>query len=275
MTASTSIRIESEGDLEIATLYENQEAYTDILNPDLYVVLGEVPEQNILFHNDSCFDLFLIHASELFAEGSNNIRLNGKNQNFSLFGAVLWLCERYEDEARSVGLTSACDALNSWLEKRVPFSFWCGDLDTQFELDLSRKELLSFAGNLSKHNILRLNTLLSKLQRLCEKNGSSVAEQDLVGILEPFVVELKSRLLYHSSFLVEMLYDYFAAVNRLVVERFNVTKTNDVRKMRHPNGVSSDSYRNLYGSTLVFRRYDEARFSKFKPTTSEYLKLRY
>jgi hypothetical protein len=273
MTAN--IRINSEGDLEIIILYENQEAFTDILNPNLYAVLGEVPEQNIVFHNDSCFDLFVVHTSELFAEGSNNVRLNGKTQNFSLFGGALWLCERYEDEARRAGLTSACDALNSWLEKRVPFAFWCSNLHTQFELEMSRKELLSFAGNLSKHNILRLNILLSRLQRLFERNGSLVEEQDLIGVLEPFVAELKSRLLYHSSFLVEMLYDYFAAINRFIINRFDIMKTNDVRKMKLPDTVSSDSYRNLYGDTLVFRRYDEARFSKFKPTTTEYLKMRY
>lgn len=270
-----NIRIYSEGDLEIAILHENQGAFTAILNPELYEVVGEVPEQSILFHNDSCFDLFLIHTAELFAEGTNNVCLNGKNQNFSLFGGALWLCGRYEDETLGTGLISACNVLSSWLEKRVPFSFWCSELDTHFELDMSRIDLLSFAGNLSKHNILRLNVLLSKLQRLCERNGFVVGEQDLPGVLEPFVAELKSRLVYHSSFLIEMLYDYFAAINRMVTNRFNLTGTNDVRKMKHPAGVSSDSYRDLYGDTLVFRRYDEARFSKFKPTTTKYLKMRY
>jgi hypothetical protein len=114
--------------------------------------------------------------------------------------------------------------------------------------------------------------------RVCGRfwlNGFAVSEADLISVLEPFVAELRSRLLYHSSYLAGMMYDYFAAINKLITDRFNLMKTNDVSKIKHPDGVTSDSFRNLYGSTLVFRRYAEDRFSKFKPITSPSLKMRY
>ena len=272
---SDVFRISSDGDLEIAILHENQVAFADIINPDLYAVLGESPEQNILFHNDACFDLFLVHVAEVFAEGTNNVVLDGRNYNFSLFGGALWLCEKYEEETRRAGLTSAYERLNMWLSQIVSFTFWCGGLNTQFELNMSRRDLLGFASNLSKHNILRLNALLNRLQRLCERSGFTVSEADLLSIMEPFVDELRSRLMYHSSYLTEMLYDYFAAINKLITDRFDSMGTNDVSQMRLPDGVTSDSYRDLYGSTLVFRRYDEGRFNRFKPITSPSLKIRY
>jgi hypothetical protein len=268
-------RISSEGDLEIAILHENQSAFTDIINPTLYTVQGEPPEQNILFHNDACFDLFLIHVAEVFAEGTNNVVLNGKNCNFSLFSGSLWLCKKYESETCEVGLNAACDMLKLWLDQTTPFEFWCGELDIQFKLIMSRRELISFAGNLSKHNVLRLNALMSKIQSLCKMNGFIIKDLNLVSVLEPFVAELKSRLEYHSSYLTEIMYDYFSAINRLVIKRFDLMKTNDVSKMKHPESVTSDSYRNLYGSTLVFRRYDENRFVKFRPQTTRFLKMRY
>lgn len=76
---SEVFRISSEGDLEVAIFHENQAAFTDIINPDLYTVVGNSPNQHILFHTDSCFNLFLIYISEMFAEGSNNVVFTGKN----------------------------------------------------------------------------------------------------------------------------------------------------------------------------------------------------
>jgi len=265
-------RISTEGDFEITILHENQAAFTDIIDPELYTVYGESPEQTVGFHNDVCFKLFLVHVAEVFAEGKNNVVLNGKSNNFSLFGGSLWLCNKYEDETSEVGLKSACEKLTSWLNQEPSFEFWCGELDTQFQLIMPRRELISFAGNLSKHNILRLNVLLNKLQRICERNGFVVEDEDLISVLEPFVAELKSRLQYHSSYLVEMMYDYFWSINKLVINRFSLMRTNDVSKMKHPDGVTSNAFRNLYGDTLVFRRYDEERFSKFRPTATSSLK---
>jgi hypothetical protein len=279
MSASRSsrdlYRIASYGDLEVMTLHEMQAAYADIANSNLYKVLGEAPNQQILFHNDACFDLFLIRASELFAEGGNNGAVEGANLNFSLFSAVQRLCNEHAAESRAVGLDVACQNLADWLDHASPFEFWCPDLNILFMLQLTRRDLLSFAGNLSKHNLLRLNSLLGKLQRLCERNGYTITDQDLVGVLDPFLQELRSRLIYHATRLAEILICCFAALNELVVKRFEEQNTNDVRRMKHPEGVSSDSFKNLYGSTLVFRRFARQRFDEVTPVTTEFLKLRY
>ena len=72
-----------------------------------------------------------------------------------------------------------------------------------------------------------------------------------------------------------MMYDYFAAINRLVVSRYEANPTNRVAEMTFPQGVTSDAYRDLYGSVLIFRRYDESRFRERRPHTWEYLKMRY
>lgn len=265
--------LRSEGDLEIILLYENQGAFTDIINPDLYTVGGTVPNQEIRFHNDSCFDLFLIRVNELLAEAPRALNISGRHYNYSLFTGMQWFCEKHPAEASEVGLTAACNTLDQWLSTAKPVSFWCGDLRAQFELIMPRIDLLSFSGNLSKHNLLRINVLLSKLQRLCERNGFSVAEQDLISVLDPFLQELKSRLEYHSSYITEMLFVYFASINRLVIRRCIQNNTNDVSRMSLPAGTTSDTYKNLYGSTLVFRRYDENLFKQFRPVTN--LKLRY
>jgi hypothetical protein len=262
--------------LEIILLYENQGAFPDIINPDLYFVGGTEPNQEIRFHNNVCFDLFLIRVNELFAEAPRIVSIGDRYYNYSLFTGMQWFCKRYPSEAEEVGLVDACSVLHEWLYTKKPVSFWCGELDTQFEFIMSRIELISFGGNLSKHNLLRVNALLTKLQRLCERHGFNVLEQNLISVLEPFSQEIKdNRLQYHSSYLIEMLFNYFAAINRLVIRRCFENNTNDVRQMTFPEGTTNDTYKDLYGSTLVFRRFEEQRFKQFRPITTKYLKLRY
>ena len=82
----------SKGDLEGAVLSENLEAFYGIINPDLYTVLGHPPNQNVEFHNQSCFALFLIRVQEVFAEGRKVVVINNKSYNFSLLSAAIWFC---------------------------------------------------------------------------------------------------------------------------------------------------------------------------------------
>ena len=87
--------------------------------------------------------------------------------------------------------------------------------------------------------------------------------------------EVRSRLEYHSSYLIELLGQVFLALNRLIVTRFNRNPTNQVNDMTIPAGVTSDFFKNLYGDVMVFQRYDEERILSHTPVTTRYLKMRY
>ena len=89
------------------------------------------------------------------------------------------------------------------------------------------------------------------------------------------IEEVKSRLQYHSSYLIELLGQTFLSLNRLIVARFDQNPTNRVMDMNIPAGVTSDVFRNLYGAVMVFKRYDEARILNHTPITTRYLKMRY
>src|SRR5258708_7513750 len=108
-------RVASFCGLSVVVLPGMRAAYAHIASSDLYKVLGEVPNQEVHFHNDACFDLFLIRVAELFAEGRNNVTIAGTNLNFSLFSAVKWLCKEHPDESCIVGLDVACQNLANWL----------------------------------------------------------------------------------------------------------------------------------------------------------------
>ena len=267
--------IRSEGDLEVVVLHETHSALASIVNLELYQIGGEPPDETALFHNTVCFNLFLILTVELFAEGARSAFINSKYQNLSLVGGVKWLIARHPSEAKASGLADASSALESWLAREAPLSFWCGELGVQVEFPMVNEQLISFGANTAKHHLLRLSTLLSKLEGLCKHHGYTFTPQELVAVLDSMVEEVRSRLTYHATYLLELLGNYFLGLNRLISRRHNVWKTSGVNEIAVPTGVTSDVFRNLYGAVLVFKHYDENRILTATPQTTKYLKMRY
>ena len=52
--------IQSDGDLEVVLLHESHSVLAEIIGPELYSVGGAAPEQSVVFHTRSSFNLFLI-----------------------------------------------------------------------------------------------------------------------------------------------------------------------------------------------------------------------
>lgn len=267
--------IQSEGDLEVVLLHETHSVLAEIIGPDLYSVGGTVPEQSVLFHTQSTFNLFLILVVEIFSEGPRSALIHQKFQNWSLLKGLRWFCDRYAGEAKSVRLDEALSAIETWASKDVPFSFWCPDVDRDVSFLLKNEQLISFGANTAKHHLFRLSNLLGKLESLCVNAGYSFTPQQFPAVLASMTEEVRSRLQYHSSYLVEILGNVFFALNRLIIARFKQNPTNLVTEMNVPSGVTSDVFRDLYGSVMVFNRYEDSRIRDYTPVTTRYLRIRY
>lgn len=267
--------IRSEGDLEVVLLHETHGALARIIGPELYFIGGTPPEQTIMFHNGPSFDLFLVLIVEFLAEAKGNVYINGSYQNHSILSALKWFCEIHENEAKDAGLDISLANLSEWVDRDVPFSFWCPAINQQIEITLSNRHLVNFGANATKHHLLRLPQLLSKLESLCRAANYNLTSQEIIGVMEPMIDETNSRLRYHSTYLVELLGNLFLSINKIITNRFAVNPTNIVEEMHFPSGVTSDIFRDLYGSVLVFMRYPESRITDYTPVTTQYLKLRY
>ena len=246
-----------------------------IIGPELYSVGGVAPEQSVLFHTESSFNYFLILVIEFFAEGARNSLINDKFENWSLLKGLRWLCCRYPDEAKQSNLDQAISNIEDWIKRKVPFEFWCPEVNDTIRFQITNNQLISFGANTAKHHLFRLTELLGKLDNLCISAGYNFVEQQYPAILSSMIEEVKSRLQYHSSYLIELLGQTFLSLNRLIVARFDQNPTNRVMDMNIPAGVTSDVFRNLYGAVMVFKRYDEARILNHTPITTRYLKMRY
>jgi hypothetical protein len=267
--------IRSEGDLEVALLHEAHSVLADIIGPELFSVGGTQPEQSVVFHTSSCFNLFLILISEFFAEGPRSAFIDENYQNWSLLKGLGWFCTIHPDEATATDLDLAVSNLEGWATKEVPFRFWCPDVNIHVEFMLRNDQLISFGANTAKHHLLRLAGLLGKLETLCAQAGYNFSSQELYAVLTSMIEEVRSRLLYHSSYLLELLGNVFLALNAIVKNRFAANPTNRVSEMTMPLGITSDVFRDLFGSVLVFKRYEEHRIRAYTPITTRYLKLRY
>jgi hypothetical protein len=259
-----------EEDIEAVILHENKDAFAAIINKDLYRVGGNPPDQNIRFHSHSCFDLFCIHVFELLAESS--VELPDKSYSLSLFTGARWVVDRHKDAWDSSEFIEAYDRLDSWLKEKPQFSFWCGDISKQIEFNLSRRKVLRFAQLLSKHNLFRLTGVLDELHEICNKAGNEIEEFEVLHLLEPFTEELKSnRVIYHSSYLIEMLHDYFKALNGFIV-LFN-TSSPRLSDWKYLGNMSSDTFKYLFYSAISFASgYNKSHYNSLRPATTKHLK---
>ena len=268
--------IQSSGDLEIILLHEAHDTLASIIGPHLYTVLGDAPRQEIRFANVQCFDLFLIRLIEIFAEGHNVVTIDGRPMNLGLLDGLEWLDDKLGVETEICGLNTAVATLRNWLSTETKFEVWCPEIDRTVNFPVTRRDLVWFGANHVKHHLLRLSGVLGKLARRLEKAGIVVSHQHTVHVLDVTIEEIRSRLIYHSTFIIELLGDVFISLNRLIAERFASNPTNRVDRMLIPEGVSSDVFRNLYGDVLVFKRYEECdSIRAFIPVTNPDLQRKY
>jgi hypothetical protein len=265
--------IQSEGDLEVVVLHEAHGLLASIINPQLYEIEKDNFDQTARFHRRPCLDLFVILVIELFAEGGRSAYIDSKYQNWSLLKGLAWLSEKYPEESRAAGLDAAVKRLTGWLAREDPFEFWCPDVWLQITFPLSYERLISFGANSTKHHLLRLNELLAKLDKICTCAGHSFTPQQLVSVLGDMTTEADSRLIYVSTCILELYGNLLLAINRLICARFRQHPTNQVNDMDHPKGLTSDIFRNLYGSVLVFKRYEEDRITDYTPVTTRWDRL--
>lgn len=125
---------------------------------------------------------------------------------------------------------------------------------------------------MSKHNLFRLTDTIKELYNLCNKTGHDIKESEVLHLIDPFTEELKTnRIIYHSSYLVEMLHNYFTALNNLAFF-FNVP-TAKISDWKYLERMSSDTFKNLYYWAVQFAAgYNREHYNSLKPETTKYLK---
>lgn len=261
-------RVLSAGDLEVVYLYETHDLLARIIGPEYFRLVGD----EVLFHTSGRFDDFFVHVEELLSESGQRSSFSEAPTEQSLVGVGDWFVARAKSERAAPALGRASTALRTWLADAPSFRFFAAEIGRHLEFPLSRRGMIYYSANLSKHRLLRLGTLLTRLHALLESHGETLSDHELMAVRDSFQAELRLRLSFLGTQLVELLGRYFQALNQLIVERRESAGTNDARLMPMPPGLSSDVFRELYSSTLVFKSYDHSRIFDFTPTTPPHRK---
>jgi hypothetical protein len=268
-------RIRSQGDVEVVVLYEAHGVLAEIIGPALYTIEGTPPDQTVKFNSRPAFDLFLVRLQDFIGKGISSPLLAEEYQDFSLMTGLRLLCAAHPVETREAGLNDSLSVLEQWLAKSVEVGFWCPNLETEVKFFLPNDQLIWFAANTARHNLARPSVLLWRLYQLCVEAGNEISPRELVGVLEGMEGEVKSRIQYHATYLLEMLGRLFQALNSLVNSRYRANPTSDVNRMTHPEGTTSDVFKDLNASLLVFKNYDRERIEKYTPVAAKHLRTRY
>lgn len=261
-------RVLTGGDLEVVYLFETHDLLARIIGREYYQLLGD----EVSFHTSGRFDDFFVHVDELLSDSGHKATFEGAPTKQSLLAVGEWFTERAAAERAVPYLRRSSDALREWLAEAPSFRFFASEINRHLEFPLSRGGMIHYAATLSKHRLLRLGVLLSQLQQLIEAHGDSLTAHELMAVRESFQSELASRLNFLGTQLVELLGNYFLALNHVIVERRSQAGTNDARIMPMPLGLSSDVFREMYASTLVFKSYDHSRIFEFTPSTPTHRK---
>lgn len=271
MGTSSNPRIGSEGDLEVTFLYETHDLLASLVGPEYY----RCSSDQVMFHSASRFNDFYVHVDELCARGREKVPLSTGPVQMSLLDAGTWFSQHHSAEAKGAGFETAEKALQDWLDASPLFRFWGAEIGQHVEFQLSRRGMIHYAANLHKHRMLRLGSIFVGLSKLVASSGSPLSEHQVVAIRDSFVAELQNRLEYLSTRLVQLLGDYFLALNKIVGQRRVQAGTNDASRMTMPAGITSSVFRDLYSSTLVFHSYSDERILQFTPTAPLTMKAHY
>ena len=246
---------------------QSHDLMASIVSPFLYEVAGTEGDQIVSFKTRETFSLFAIRVGELISEARGNVAVQGAPANLSLVNGLRWVTSRLAERS-AAPLASELAALESWLSTTDSCRFWCSGLDMHFTFSATRSQLWNIHANNAKHNFLRLQKVTKQLASWAAVAGRPVRGSEVLNVLESFTEWLDGYCQYHSTRMTELVGRVLAALNAVIVERWEANdRSNDSRIIAHPQGTS-EFFEGLHTGLLVFRRYSESRIWDYVPSTS-------
>lgn len=175
-------------------------------------------------------------------------------------------------------LKLAVQEFSVWLDQEVSVAVWLPSLNTEATLTIERHRFLWMCGNVSKHNLLNLSQVASKLKKHLNASGLTVDESDALLALEDFYTRFHDDIfLYHSSRIVELLNNVRWGIHtylRAEYQRSYVPSTEPGQPHRfiYPDAITSSFARECYWALMNSAR-TQPHFPRFK--VHEVIRRRY
>jgi len=271
-----SFQAQTPGDLEAVILAESFDLLASVVGPYMYRVSGDPGEQQAIFASAEVQALFYIRVHEFLAEATRISLSPSTPSALSLFSAGGWLCGRHPDRAKRTGLEAAYKTASAWFGQVHRIVFWAPSVWRHLRLELSMAALIAMRANLEKHQLLRLNREIRRLQSKCVESGCRLSLIEAVAVRGEFEDHARGMLEYHATEVAELVGRYFLALFRFARELYLEHPTNNLDAAPFPADISDDVFRYMYVSTVFhLAKWTEERLASSIPQTSPSFKRLY
>lgn len=260
---------------EVVLLKATWDLIDSIVNFDVFLLGGEDPNSQIMFHRSSDQKYFNIVLTDFLSRTDKKAPIK---QTSYLGGLRAISTAPSFDVGTPQSLQAAIDSFTKWLEREVEVDIWMPSIGEQVKLRLTRVTFLKMCGDLSKHNFLRAIGVAEELRDLLGKSGVPVSLEDALRAFEDFYARFHDDILnYHSSTIAEFLNDIRWGIYEYLQPEFRrslVWESRDPPKYRYtyPRDISSEFAKHCYWELMNDVR-TAPYMRKFRVT--KYLKLRY
>jgi hypothetical protein len=148
------------------------ELISSVVNFEVLSIVGEDPHTETRFPSATHQKYFNIVLVDLLSLIDDNIAPPGGSYIDGL--KAVCAAPQFDLHESIDPLRVAVLEMDSWLNTRIDVGTWMPSIDLHADLSVTRSLLLRIAGNVSKHNFLRLGRTAKELQRVLQEADAAV-----------------------------------------------------------------------------------------------------
>ena len=179
------------------------EIANSMVNHVMLRVSGSDPDCEVVFASDEHRRLFNILLVDFLSQTDKTLRILPQ----SYLEALKAITEKpsFNVDGSVESLRAATREFAQWLDTEVKVDIWLPNINTQIDLDITRRLFLRMCGNIAKHNFLRLNRVASQLREVLRKKGVEISIEEALLTLDDFYEHMRGIFSYHSTTIAEFV----------------------------------------------------------------------
>jgi hypothetical protein len=201
------------------------EALDDMVNRamvDVVPITSFPGEMQAMFMTTAHKDLFLIRALDFVHEGGSESLTGTKGSCLDVLKKAC-LTKTFDINESCEELIDTSQELHDWLNAIQEIDLWLGSLDIQVKLSITRKQLIYFSGNQSKHNVSRLTNVSRRFADALIAAGHNISSKEMILALDDVREHLSGNYFsYYSTWLVQLFANLRHAIHVYLLPEYRL-----------------------------------------------------
>ncbi|RKY21525.1 MAG: hypothetical protein DRQ55_03920 [Planctomycetota bacterium] len=206
-------------EVEVLFLKTTVDQVNDMVNREVFQILGTSPEVEVRFWSMSQRNYFYVLLHDYLSVADKEI-VPGKR---SFLGALRDVVSdpQLGTDGDARPLRQAVNAFSEWLNFEATIPLWLPAHDAELEAKIPRITFLKICGNTSKHSMLRRAGPARELRAILARSGLQLTFEEALLVLEEFYARFREDILiYHAGTIAEMLNELRWGVHEYLQSEF-------------------------------------------------------